>query len=87
LPPAIRIRSDECRTALVYVVFDFHRRPLQPRGRSCLLNGEVRAGRADTIHPLESEQIPGRIHHGDCLRRIPPLRAIHRRLQHGLRPR
>ncbi len=22
--------------------------------------------RADTIHPLESEQVPGRIHHSDC---------------------
>jgi hypothetical protein len=31
-----------------------------------LLDGEVRACWADTIHPLESKQVSGRINHCDC---------------------
>jgi hypothetical protein len=47
-----------------------------PRSRSCLLDGKIRACRADTIHPLESKQIAGRIDHCDCRGRIPLLRAL-----------
>jgi hypothetical protein len=36
---------------------------------------------ADTVHPLESKQIPGRIDHCDCRGRIPLLRALPRCLQ------
>jgi hypothetical protein len=58
--------GDECRSAPINVLLDLLRRPLQPRGRSCLLDGEVRACWADTIHPLESKQIPSRINHCNC---------------------
>jgi hypothetical protein len=35
----------------------------QPRSRSCLRYGEVRACRADAVHPPESKQITGGINH------------------------
>lgn len=77
--------SNEGRSTQIYVVLDLRRRPLQPCRSSCLLDGEIRACRADTIHPLESKQIPGGINHCDCRGRIALLRALSRGLQDRLR--
>src|SRR5882672_4348923 len=41
--------GDECGPAPIDVVLDLRRRPLQPRRRSCLLDGKIRACRADTV--------------------------------------
>jgi hypothetical protein len=62
--------------APIDVVLDLRCRPLQPRSRSCLLDGKLRACRADTIHPLESQQVACGINHGDCRGRIALLRAL-----------
>src|SRR5260370_34027062 len=48
--------GDECGPAPIDVVLDLLRRPLQPRGRSCLLDGQPRACRAGTIPPPEPPQ-------------------------------
>src|SRR5882757_10881961 len=48
------------------------------------VDGKTRACRADTIHPLESKQIAGRIDHCDCRGRIPLARVLPRCLQNRL---
>src|SRR5207245_1695625 len=74
-------RGDECRSTPIDVLLDLCRRPLQPRGGSCLLDGEVRACWANTVHPLESKQLPIGINHCDCRGAIALLRALLRCLQ------
>jgi hypothetical protein len=50
--------GDERRSAPINVLLDLLRRPLQPRGRSCLLDGKVRACGTHSIHAQESNHIP-----------------------------
>jgi hypothetical protein len=70
--------GSECRSAPIDVVLDLRRRPLEPRSRSCLLDGEVRACR----------QIPVGINPYDCRGCIAllraPLRCQQDRLSSGL---
>jgi hypothetical protein len=78
------VGSDECRSAVINVVLDLGRRPLQPCSRLRLLDGEVRTCRADTIHPLEGKQISSGVNDGDRRGRIPPLSRLPRCLQDRL---
>ena len=78
------VGGDECRSAPIDVVLDLLRRPLQPRSRSRLPDSEVRACRADAVHPQERKQIPGRINHCDCRGCILLLRALSCRSQDRL---
>jgi len=54
--------------------------------RSCLPDREVRACRPNTVHPLKSKQIPGRINHRDCRGRMALLCTCLRCLQNHLGP-
>ena len=83
-PLPLRPTRPDAGPAAIDVVLDLRRRPPQPRRRSCLLDGEVRAVRADTVHPLERQQISGGIDHRDGRGRVALLRARLRCLQHRL---
>jgi hypothetical protein len=80
-------KAPDCSGALLFKdtrLQTVARPPAPPRSRWRLPDGEVRACRADTVHPQEGKQIPGRIDHCDGRGRILLLRALSRCLQDHL---